>query len=330
MKLPTRKKQHKAESDSYAILLYKLKDVGIFRNLTENDYGIDFEIEIVRKDQVTAEYVKAQVKSSKKITIRKADKVPTVGGIKQSTLRYWALLSFKVNVLVYAVDLESENIFITKPVFWQASKLIDGSNKTKSIEFLPFDRYQSELAGALTYFFALAPTVLDIIHNHKIALKRMHHFIDFYVDTFRYDIQLPTSDSDVFRSFLDICSVLMWDEIYDNSALSENERKGFLNYEYWSQQGNPVSDEIPNFVIQKPMKYLMPLFFIAITKYNKKILDAKFYWREKDCHYLKLAYECVIPDNLESHEQIMSCGTNWNAFSMNKPDDFYLFLAEIG
>jgi len=47
MNLPRRIIQKQNESESYAILLYRLRNLGIFRNLTENDYGIDFEIEVV-------------------------------------------------------------------------------------------------------------------------------------------------------------------------------------------------------------------------------------------------------------------------------------------
>jgi hypothetical protein len=84
MDLPERTKQRKAESASYAILLYKLRDIGIFRNLTENDYGIDFEIELVLDESVTGRYFKAQVKSAEEVHVRKSDDVPTVSGIKQS------------------------------------------------------------------------------------------------------------------------------------------------------------------------------------------------------------------------------------------------------
>ena len=38
--------QHKHESESFAIILYQLRELGIFRNITESDYGIDFEMEI--------------------------------------------------------------------------------------------------------------------------------------------------------------------------------------------------------------------------------------------------------------------------------------------
>ena len=52
MDFPKRIKQHKNESDSFAIILYKLREIGIFRNVTESDYGIDFEIEVVNGDKV--------------------------------------------------------------------------------------------------------------------------------------------------------------------------------------------------------------------------------------------------------------------------------------
>lgn len=58
MDLPKRTKQQQSEAHSYAVLLYKLRELGIFRNLTENDYGIDFELELVQKDRVTARMVK--------------------------------------------------------------------------------------------------------------------------------------------------------------------------------------------------------------------------------------------------------------------------------
>lgn len=107
MDFPKRIKQHKSQSDSFAILLYKLKDLGIFRNATENDYGIDFEIEIVHNERLIGRYLKAQVKSAEDVYIRK-DGVPTVGGIKQSTLLYWAELSYRSHVVAFAVDLKTE------------------------------------------------------------------------------------------------------------------------------------------------------------------------------------------------------------------------------
>jgi len=121
---PKRIKQHKSQSDSSPILLYHLRDLGIFRSAAENDYGIDFEIEMVNDDKVIGKYIKVQVKSSEEINIRQ-DRIPTVGGIKQSTLLYWTELSYSSHVLVFAVDIRTEKIYFTQSIFWQATTLLD-------------------------------------------------------------------------------------------------------------------------------------------------------------------------------------------------------------
>lgn len=329
MNLPTRIKQHKAESDSYAILIYKLRNVGIFRNLTENDYGIDFEIEVVLGEEITGKYIKAQVKSSEKLSIRKKDKVPVVGGIKQSTLLYWAELSFKTNVLAYAVDLKTENIYITKPLFWQATRLLDGTDKSKSIEFVPVDKYHSEIAGAFTYAYACAPIVSDIIHHHQFALRNIKEYIEFYTDIFHYDIHLPTDKPELFRSFLEICKILLWDLKFDKSALSDDEQKYLLSYEFWGKQGSLINDEIPYYILQKPMKVLMPAFINALVRYKKRILDARYYWRHMNRHYLRLVYESAIPETFMSHDQILAWGYDMDKFDSQMASNFYMFLMEI-
>jgi hypothetical protein len=60
MKLPTRTVRQKAESDSVALLKYKLDDLGIFRDQTNSDYGIDLELELVIGGQVTKQRLSAK------------------------------------------------------------------------------------------------------------------------------------------------------------------------------------------------------------------------------------------------------------------------------
>lgn len=226
MDFPKRIKQHKAESDSYAILLYKLRDLGIFRNLTGNDYGIDFEIELVEGEKVTGKSIKVQVKSSENLRIRKSDSVPTVGGIKQSTLAYWAELSHKTHVIAFAVDLKTENIYISKPLFWQAVKLIDGSDETKTIEFLPHnEKHQSKLPSIFTKIFAYSPSLSDEIYSHKMALRNLKQFFDLYADVFHYDFHMPVNELDIFETFLDVCKVLLWSSKNEYEELTEDEKK---------------------------------------------------------------------------------------------------------
>ena len=91
--------QHKHESESFAIILYKLRELGIFRNITENDYGIDFEIEIVNGDRVEGHCIKVQVKSSDKLIVGKRNGHAKVGGIKP---RATALTGRKIKMEVMA------------------------------------------------------------------------------------------------------------------------------------------------------------------------------------------------------------------------------------
>ncbi|NTW64680.1 MAG: DUF4365 domain-containing protein [Chlorobiaceae bacterium] len=187
MDFPKRIKQHKAQSDSFAILLYKLKDLGVFRNVTENDYGIDFEIEIVHNEKLIGRYLKAQVKSAEDISVRK-DGIPTVGGIKQSTLLYWTELSYRSHVVVFAVDLTTEKIYLTKSIFWQATSLIDSSDKTKSIEFLPAidiselndnikkkEKTENLISSLLVKKVAFDSGITDIIYAHKTLLRNIKY-----------------------------------------------------------------------------------------------------------------------------------------------------------
>ncbi len=133
LSLPTRTIQQKRESDSFAILMYKLKHIGIFRNLTQHDFGIDFELEEVIKDQVTGKSIKLQVKSSDIFTEKKNGRI-SISGIKQSTLNYWTQISLYQNVYITAVETKTERIFISDPIFWQVISLIDENDKTKTVE----------------------------------------------------------------------------------------------------------------------------------------------------------------------------------------------------
>jgi hypothetical protein len=305
MNFPKRIKQHKAESDSYAILLYKLRDLGIFRNLTDNDYGIDFEIELVEDEKVTGKYLKAQVKSSDNLTIRKSDSVPTVGGIKQSTLNYWAELSHKTHVIAYVVDLKTENIYISKPLFWQIIKLIDDSNKTKTIEFVPrSDKHHAIIPLLLTKLYACSPSLMDEIYSHKMSLKYLKQFFDLYADVFHYDVHMPVNELDIFETFLEVSKVLLWPSRNKYNGLTEEEKKNIYSFSYWkSVTENTGGEDVTNYVAQKPLKTLMPHLLKMLETYEKRVFDSKYYWKHKSPTYLKLVYDFPIP-KISGHEEI--------------------------
>ncbi|QDF76947.1 MULTISPECIES: DUF4365 domain-containing protein [Shewanella] len=332
MDLPKQIVQHKAESDSYAILLYKLRDVGIFRNMTENDYGIDFEIEFVENGEVIGHYLKAQVKASESLTIRKKDSVPTVSGIKQSTLHYWAQLSLKCHVIAYAVDLKTEEIYISKPLFWDAIAKLDKGNSTKTIEFIPHQPQvasQADIAKIFTKVYSKLPTLQDEIYNHKLALKSLNRFITLYADVFHYDVCCEVNSQDDFATFLEVCRVLLVWESSSEFSLEEEEKKYIYSYEYWCRKSSSdgYGNEVVNYIAQKPMKVLFPLLLKTLQRYENLVFKSKYYWLHKDRVYLKLVYDNQIPSARE-HEAI--CELDYGQQTRSRKDGgFQYFCSQI-
>jgi len=114
-------------------LLYSLRNHGIVRSISTNDYGVDLEYEFVHNNQVSGKIIKIQLKGKKSVKVNRKNQI-TISKLKQSTLNYWAELSFSSNVFVVIVDISTENIYVSKPIFWEAVALIDNTNKKKSIK----------------------------------------------------------------------------------------------------------------------------------------------------------------------------------------------------
>lgn len=337
MKLPTRILQHKAESDSYAILVYKLRSLGIFRNVTESDYGIDFEVELVQGDQVTGRYFKAQVKSSEQIRVRKKDRVPVVGGIKESTLYYWTELSYKTHVILYAVDLKSEDIYVSRPVFWQAAALLNGDGKSKSVEFTaaPLNtEISSELKAHLphvfTLKFALSPSLPDIIYAHKTALRYFKQFMSLFVDVFHYDSQAEIQDPDVLKALLDVAAILLWgkEKELDAFGLPKTDRKGLFAFNHWvKSSGDWVTTEVTNQSAQTPVRVLIPLLVAELQELRRLVFESKYYWANKDRAYLQLVYQGMLPKDT-TKVTLDEWGYHFDEYS-HQMDDFEVFVKSV-
>lgn len=295
MNLPKRIIQHQIESESFAILLYQLRKVGIFRNLTENDYGIDFEIEIVRTGEVTGKYIKAQVKGAKNIKIRRKDGVPTVSGIKQSTLCYWAEISQKVNVIVFAVDVTSEKIYMTRPVFWQATSLLDKSGKSKTIEFLPIDKYHGEVASALTSIYAISPSISDYKYYHINSIRNLKEFLELYWGVYWYDVQCSLHEPEVLRHFLETCKKLLWERSLSEQFPKEDQ-ESYYDFDYWAKKSG--YGEHNNYVCRTPMGIIMPAFLKELQILYQRVINSTYYWLLKDISYLRLVYCNPVTDSI--------------------------------
>lgn len=341
MDFPKRIKQHKSQSDSFAILLYKLKDLGIFRSATENDYGIDFEIEIVLNENVIGRYLKAQVKSAEDLYIR-ADGIPTVGGIKQTTLLYWTELSYRTHVVVFAVDLNTEKIYFTKSVFWQATTLLDGSEKTKTIQFRPAidisqeiengkivdikqkEKVENLISTILVQKIAFERGIIDVIYAHKTILRNINLIYELYADTWHYDPWTEVQSLDIFKTVLE-CGKILIDEL-PKEGLSDDEHKHLFDFDYWAKVTDWSWDDVSNQKAQTPLKIIMPLILDKIQYYSKLVMGGAYYWIHKDLPYLKLVFKTIIPQG-RSHEEILQI--SYNETNFENEDSFNGYIYDI-
>jgi hypothetical protein len=338
MDFPKRIKQHKAQSDSFAILMYKLKDLGIFRNATENDYGIDLEIEIVHDEKVIGRYLKVQIKSSEKVKLKK-DGTPTVGGIKQSTLLYWIELSYRCHVVACAVDLKTERIYISKPLFWQATCLLDKTNKTKTINFLPaydlskeFDSSQiskekseqleRKIQELILKKFAFNSSISDVIFAHKTVLRNIKNIFELYADTWHYDAWTEVQQLDIFKTFLD-CSKILIDLPEKINDFAEKNKNLIFSFEYWAIKTEWSYEEVSNQIAKTPLKILFPLLLKRIKTLTDMVIKGKYYWRKKDITYLRLAYSVNLPNDL-SHDNFINIGYETDKLINNRTFQFII------
>ena len=339
MDFPKRIKQHKSQSDSFAILLYRLKDLGIFRNATENDYGIDFEIEIVHQEKVIGRYLKAQVKSAEEVFVRN-DKIPTVGGIKQSTLLYWTELSFRSHVVVFAVDLSKETIYFSKSIFWQSTLLLDNSEATKTIEFLPaiellanekeIDsilklKTENSISALLIKKIAFEPSISDIIFAHKMLLRNLKQVYELYTDTWHYDAWTEVQSLDMLKTLLD-CSRFLIELPEKIKDLNDDDKKHIFSFEYWAKKTNWSGEDVSNEVAKTPLKIITPLLLDKLQFYSDLVLKGCYYWQYKDLPYLKFVHSVVIPKE-RTHKEI--CQVNYDQIEFTNKESFHTFYSRI-
>lgn len=289
MDFPKQIKQHKNESDSFAIILYKLKDLGIFRNMTQQDYGIDFELEIVENGRVCGHCVKIQVKSSENLRMDDSGR-PIISGIKQSTLRYWAEISYSVPVIALCVDLNSEAIYSTGALFWQSVSLLDATDSSKSIRFNKIRRFE-DLTSEIRRI-ANGYSLRDFLYAHKWLLRNLHNIFEMYMNSRWLDQGCQNVDLNLFRSYLEHARVILMQDICTKSMLKDVD-ESLLYYDYYYK--NRKYEEPCNVEICCGLREIFLPVLNALESYRQRVLDTGYYWCYHDDDYLKLVLETRIP-----------------------------------
>lgn len=322
MNFPQQIKQHKNESDSFAIILYKLKELGIFRNVTSQDYGIDFEIELVEDGRVCGHCVKVQVKSSEDLNI-KQDGHPTIGGIKQTTLRYWAELSYSIPVIALCVDLKTETVYMTNPLFWQSISLLDATESTKTIEFIQKIEIEEIIDRIRT--IAKNYSLREELLAHKWMLRNIRDIFDMYNDSWWLDRESQNVDIPFFKTFLENVRVLLTPIVKLNK---ENgpvyERLFTFDYYYCrSEVDGPY-----NYVIYEGIKCFIFLLLETLDFYRKRVFAAGYFWTYYDDDYLKLVIGTKIP-TFNTEQELKDF--NYDDYFSSEPSSgwFYSYLSQI-
>lgn len=322
MNFPERIRQHKNESDSFAIILYKFRELGIFRNVTESDYGIDFEIEVVNGNHVEGHCLKVQIKSSENLYIRK-DGVATVGGINQSTLNYWAELSYSLPVVAMAVDVKLERVYVANMLFWQAIQNLDHTDSSKTIEFGSCcdDKMNVEKMRQIAYAYGLR----DLLYAHKWILRNIRAIFEMYIDSSWYDACCVNIDANMFKSFLENCKILLLSTNEFASHVSTNLSSSFDMKAHIAKSDS--EEDIYNYVIKDAMKPLLKPLIKTLSIYRDRVLNSFYYWLDKDAEYLRLVFNTRWPifnDDKELMNFDFDSLYGWK-FDPNK--EFFIFLS---
>ena len=335
MKMPKYIQSQKTESDSFAILLYKFKDIGIFRNQTQHDFGIDFELELIQDDMVTGKFVKIQVKSTEDLRPRKKDGKPTIGGIKQSTLRYWCEMSFSTKVFMVAVNTKDESIYVSKPLFWQCAKLIDDDETTtKTIELLPNCKELKEnaiIAEVLLKTFIHAPDLRDQLFRFKQCFRMMLKFFQLYTDIFHYDFHCPIAEIEIYDEFIECCkNILFYVKMEPDKSLGidATDVENIYSKKHWIQKlidNGYWGKELCYEAVKSQMQYLFPKFLSELARFRDDMLTSTYYWLRKDPLFHEYIFKYKVP-SVRTHEEILDFGYKIDSYNLKSKGEWYLYI----
>jgi len=303
---PTHSHQQKHENESLAIFMYHMRKHGLIRDLRENDYGIDLEFEFVNNQAVIGKTIKIQLKALGKKT--KNGQTPSVGKLKQSTLNYWAELSYRVNVFVVLVEVETEKIWFTTPIFWEATKNIDTTNRTKSIKLEQTEGIP-DVAVAILSSMPLAPTVNEILILVRFYFSNFKRYIEMYDYTFHHDLLSDFDGVTEFEEILSLARVILW-----RTGIIGLESRGDISPYQWQFYQKANETLYPNNLqMQKYVHIVMKQVTMQLIWIRKQIVEAYTYWIVKDRGFYQFTFEhdlssIFTPDGVNlfsySHENI--------------------------
>lgn len=332
---PRRVRQHKIETKALAIFMYHLRNYGgIIRDLRENDYGIDLEYEFVSGEHVVGRFLKIQLKGFDGIKNRN----PRIRNLKQSTLNYWAQVSYRVNTIVVGVDVASERIYFTFPVFWDAISEIDNTKKRKSISFVNIGHNSetvdvadsNEAAAILIHHMALIPSIGELLLVHKNILARIDAILEFCSDCVYNDQFLEFEEFYELKRLLDDASVLLW------RANIEKRFEGYDKTYSWHSldffRKNTRDGRLKYWDMRDKLDVIVVALLQELVSLRKKTIGSLCYWLVQDKNYLELVYKSNLAKLLGKtiEEVVIKYASIGNAYLEKDYNEFVLArIAEL-
>lgn len=178
---PKRSEQHITETDSITILRNILPHGWIFRELSEEDYGIDGIIEICDEGEVQGKVFAIQLKGHKYLS----ESTDTVNcyNIKPSTMNYWN--NYPIPVIFLHVSIENQKVYysdIKMEIRKNYEEFEKGTFTKISIpqeDQLTKDNSE-EILDALYYLeterLKFENDITDFIAEYEIVLDRFNYF----------------------------------------------------------------------------------------------------------------------------------------------------------
>jgi hypothetical protein len=233
--------------------------------------------------------LKAQVKGRHTVSFD-AEGHGYVGGIKQSTLRYWIEISRSAPVIAILTSNSEERVFFV-PTFWQATRLLDGTDSEKRLCFqreLELTKRHGDVHFLLMFFHSPH----EQIRSHKLLLGKLPRYFYEYLDLCQYDPWTINLDVTLFKEFLEDGQIL-------RKPLSHEEREVF-DYYYWVEKSEKQwNDSIMNAVASEAYTKVLSVLRPIFAEFRGRVMGAAAYWKSTDPEYYDLVEGAKIPDSFE-------------------------------
>ena len=256
--------------------------------------------------------------------------------MKQSTLNYWAELSYRVNTIVVGVDVVRERIYFTFPVFWDAISGINHTNERKSIAFANMGRSSAntdidlnQAAAILIHHMALIPTVGELLLRHKNILARIGEIIELCSVCIFNDQFLEFEEFDELRRLLDDSNALLWRQDIQKALEGSDKKCNWHNLDFF--RANTRDGTLRYWDMPDKLNSIVISLFRELASLRTKTLNGFCYWLVKDKDYLEVVYKHnvskLLGENIEEIIKNYGIGEcayvekDYDAFVMAKIDE---------